>query len=69
MGKKGVLENFLENSTSDISLIEGVMGYFDGFSGYSNHSSTHHVASILKAPVILVLDASKTSRSMQLQLL
>lgn len=63
MGKKGVLENFLENSSSDISLIEGVMGYFDGFSGDSNHSSTHHVASILKAPVILVLDASKTSRS------
>ena len=63
MGKKGVLDSFLENSNADISLIEGVMGYFDGFSGDSNHSSTHHVASILKSPVILVLDASKTSRS------
>lgn len=63
MGKSGVLECFLDNSTSDISLVEGVMGYYDGFSGDSNHSSTHHVASILKAPVILVLDASKTARS------
>ena len=63
MGKKGTLESFVRNSNADISLIEGVMGYFDGFSGDSNFSSTHHVASILKSPVILVLDASKTARS------
>ena len=63
MNNKGVLESFIENSKSDISLIEGVMGYYDGFSGDSNHSSTHHVASILKSPVVLVLDASKTARS------
>ena len=52
-----------KNSTSDYSIIEGVMGYYDGFSGLSNFSSTHNVASILKSPVILVLDASKTARS------
>ena len=63
MGKKGVMEGFVENSTSDISVVEGVMGYFDGSSGESNHSSTHHVASIIKSPVILILDAAKTSRS------
>ena len=63
MGKKGILESFIQNSNADISLIEGVMGYFDGFSGDSNFSSTHHVASILKSPVVLVLDASKTARS------
>ena len=39
------------------------MGYYDGFGGDSNYSSTHHVASLTKSPVILVLDASKTSRS------
>ena len=39
------------------------MGYYDGFSGDSNYSSTHHVATILKSPTILVLDASKTARS------
>jgi cobyrinic acid a,c-diamide synthase len=63
MGKKAVKESFVKNSTSDISVIEGVMGFYDGFSGGSDSSSTHHIASILEAPVILVLDASKTARS------
>ncbi len=63
MGKKHLLESFISNSKSDISVIEGVMGYYDGFGGDSNYASTHHVASITKSPVILVLDASKTSRS------
>ena len=63
MGKQGLLKTFVNNSCCDISIIEGVMGYYDGFSGDSNFSSTHHVATILKAPVILVLDASKTARS------
>src|SRR3972149_2572692 len=39
------------------------MGYYDGFSGDSNYSSTHHIATLLKSPTILVLDASKTARS------
>ena len=39
------------------------MGYYDGFGGDSNYASTHHVASLTKSNVILVLDASKTSRS------
>lgn len=63
MGVTGIVKNFVKNSDSDFSVIEGVMGYYDGFSGDSNYSSTHHVASILKTPVILVLDASKTARS------
>ena len=63
MGTSGIVKNFVKNSDSDFSVIEGVMGYYDGFSGDSNYASTHHVASILKAPVILVLDASKTARS------
>ena len=63
MGKKHLLESFISNSKSDISIIEGVMGYYDGFGGDSNYASTHHVASITKSPVILILDASKTSRS------
>jgi len=63
MGKEAVVQSFLKNSNSDISVIEGVMGFYDGFSGTSNFSSTHHIASILQTPVILVLDASKTARS------
>ena len=63
MGLKGVEKSFVKNSNSNFSIIEGVMGFYDGFSGDSNFSSTHHVAKILKTPVILVLDASKTARS------
>jgi len=63
MGKNQVLNSFISNSQSNISVIEGVMGYYDGFGGDSNYASTHHVASITKSPVLLVLDASKTARS------
>ncbi len=63
MGEKQLLNSFVSNSKSNISIIEGVMGYYDGFGGDSNFASTHHVASLTKSPVILVLDASKTSRS------
>jgi len=63
MGQKQVLDSFVSHSNSDVSIIEGVMGYYDGFEGNSNYASTHHIASITKSPVILVLDASKTARS------
>ena len=63
MGKKKLLSSFISNSKSDISVIEGVMGYYDGFDGNSDFASTHHVASLTKSSVLLVLDASKTSRS------
>ena len=63
MGKNNLLSSFFSNSKSNVSVIEGVMGYYDGFGGDSNYASTHHVASITKSPVILILDASKTARS------
>ena len=63
MGKNQLFNSFTSNSQSNVSVIEGVMGYYDGFGGDSNYASTHHVASLTKSPVLLVLDASKTSRS------
>ncbi|KAF6246087.1 MULTISPECIES: cobyrinate a,c-diamide synthase [Nitrosopumilus] len=63
MGKNNLLSSFISNSKSNISVIEGVMGFYDGFSGDTNYASTHHVATITKSPVILILDASKTARS------
>ena len=63
MKKRHVLDTFITNSKSDISIIEGVMGYYDGYSGNSNHASTFHVATITQSPVILVVDASKSARS------
>ena len=63
MGKNQLLESFVSNSKSNVSIIEGVMGYYDGFGGDSNFASTHHVAEITKSPTILVVDASKAARS------
>ena len=36
MGNREVITSFTENSNSDCSVIEGVMGYYDGFSGLSS---------------------------------
>jgi cobyrinic acid a,c-diamide synthase len=48
---------------ADIAVVEGVMGLFDGASGRGELASTAHVAKLLDAPVLLVLDASAMARS------
>ncbi|MFD7752610.1 cobyrinate a,c-diamide synthase [Streptomyces sp. NPDC059757] len=47
----------------DLAIIEGVMGLYDGASGQGELASTAHVAKLLQAPVVLVVDASSQSRS------
>ncbi|MET9971133.1 cobyrinate a,c-diamide synthase, partial [Streptomyces sp. NPDC006356] len=47
----------------DIAVVEGVMGMFDGAAGQGELASTAHVAKLLRAPVVLVVDASSQSRS------
>lgn len=64
MGRQGVLNCFVSACNgSDIAVVEGVMGLFDGMSGRNDFASTAHVAKILDAPVLLVVDASKGARS------
>jgi cobyrinic acid a,c-diamide synthase len=64
MGENGVIEKFCRASSgADIAVIEGVMGVFDGISGKSDLGSTAHVARLLNAPVVLVVDAGRAGGS------
>ncbi|MEU5976666.1 cobyrinate a,c-diamide synthase [Streptomyces sp. NPDC047315] len=47
----------------DVAVVEGVMGLYDGASGQGELASTAQVAKLLRAPVVLVVDASSQSRS------
>ncbi|GAA1844945.1 cobyrinic acid a,c-diamide synthase [Microlunatus capsulatus] len=48
---------------ADVAVVEGVMGLFDGQIGGDGYASTAHVAGLLEAPVVLVLDISSVSRT------
>jgi cobyrinic acid a,c-diamide synthase len=47
----------------ELAVVEGVMGLYDGFRGEGEEGSTSHVAKLLGLPVILVVDASASARS------
>lgn len=68
-GYEGVKEIFKESSSdADIAVIEGVMGLYDGIGAEGIKASTYDVASCLKAPVILTLDARGAFRSVLAQI-
>jgi cobyrinic acid a,c-diamide synthase len=48
---------------ADLAVIEGVMGLYDGALGTEGYASTAHVSKLLKAPIVLVVDASAAGRS------
>lgn len=44
-------------------IVEGMMGLFDGKDGGTQRGSSAEIAKLFKLPVVLVLDAAKTSQS------
>ncbi|MEQ4522771.1 cobyrinate a,c-diamide synthase [Nocardioides kribbensis] len=48
---------------ADVAVVEGVMGLYDGRVGTRGFSSTAHVAALTRSPVVLVVDISRSSRS------
>ena len=53
----------LTPGSADIAVIEGVMGLFDGAIGTGGFSSSAHVARLVQAPVVLVVDCAAVARS------
>lgn len=63
LGEDRLLQSFTGAAESaDISVVEGVMGLFDG-AREDGAGSTAHVARLLQAPVILVVDVKSMGQS------
>jgi cobyrinic acid a,c-diamide synthase len=70
VGEERVAPLFLHGARTprpaDVAVVEGVMGLFDGAAHPSvepGFASTAHVAGLLRAPVVLVVDAAAQARS------
>ncbi|MBQ7446570.1 MAG: cobyrinate a,c-diamide synthase [Eubacterium sp.] len=63
---RGILKK--GSSGKDLSIIEGVMGYYDGLGGVSTEGSAYDVATKIKAPVILIINAKGASVSLAAQI-
>ncbi len=63
MGESGIEASFYEHGRSaDVCLIEGNRGLYDGLNAQGTHS-TAELAKLLNAPVLLLLDVTKVTRT------
>ncbi|GLC77898.1 cobyrinate a,c-diamide synthase [Lacrimispora brassicae] len=65
LNEEQVREQFSDQAKgAGISVIEGVMGYYDGVGGDTTQASSYEVACVLDTPVVLVLDCKGASLSL-----
>lgn len=62
-GRAGVRKILTDHSKNGISVIEGVMGYYDGLGGVSTEASAYDVADATQTPVVLLVDGKGTGNS------
>ena len=63
--KEQVKAQFMDQARgAGLSVIEGVMGYYDGVGGDSTWASSYEAACAVDAPVVLVLDCKGASLSL-----
>ncbi|MEW9699100.1 cobyrinate a,c-diamide synthase [Paenibacillus sp. SI8] len=63
-GREAVKEIYLRGSQgADISIVEGVMGMYDGKNPLTDEGSTADIGRILDAPVLLVVNIASMARS------
>ncbi len=53
---------------TELSIIEGVMGYYDGLGGTTTTASAYHLSNVLECPTILVVDGKGISLSICAQI-
>jgi len=69
-GEEAVKKIFIDGSSrGNISIIEGVMGLYDGKNHDLDNGSSAHMARLLKTPVMLVVDAKGASTSVAAKVL
>ncbi|MEN2974349.1 MAG: cobyrinate a,c-diamide synthase [Candidatus Caldarchaeales archaeon] len=65
MKREVLLSSFTRSmKDADIGVVEGVFGLYDSMDGVSENGSTAQLAKILKAPVILIVNAERINRGL-----
>jgi cobyrinic acid a,c-diamide synthase len=64
MNDAGIVQETITHGAGRISIVEGVMGLFDGSEVTSDEGSTVAMARLLRWPVILVIPSAKAGRSL-----
>lgn len=62
-GQTLVRESFYRGNDSDVSIVEGVMGLYDGTDSSDNAGSSYDLACRLDIPVVLIVNAHGMGRS------